>query len=416
MFISDSHLPQVLGPPAYCSREHHQRELEKLFLPAWHLVGTLAELPGEGDYFTQEILGYPLIIWRIGGRVHAFLNVCAHRSCKLTHAACGHGERLRCQYHGWEYDETGNTRKIPDARSFRPMKPGVVGLREFRCETVGQLIFVSLSNDGPDLAEFLGPAHQLCKEVFDGKDWEFLGVGDRQVAANWKTYIENTIETYHVETVHPTTLCVIPDEKTCRHEIDERWSLLRTFGKPGHLNLMDQVAHRVLGVERDPDYHNLLIYPHLVIGKMSLFSWADQVLPAGPGTMRVLARGFSHTGRHSRWRTGLVRYLVRRWGRKFMQQIVAEDAAVLEDVQKGLESPVQPPGGLISIREERIYHFQQYIRRTTGGSSANARQPGAEKAAENAVPAAYPLASPSIESGLWENYPGPPFDGGGVSR
>jgi len=363
MFISDSHMPQVLSATDYYSPEQHERELSQLLLPGWHLVGTLAELANDGDYLTQDLLGHPLIVWKIDGDVHAFLNVCPHRACMLTHADHGSMPRLKCQYHGWEFDGTGNTRKIPDAKSFRPMESGIVGLHRFRTETVGQLIFVTLNDEAPSLAEYLGPAYELCKEIADDT-WQSNGVSDRLMDANWKIYIENTIETYHVETVHPTTIREIPAEETCVHEFDDRWSLLKTSGKDGHLDFLDRIAHRVLGVKRDPDYWNMLIYPNLVIGKMSLFSWVDETLPMGPDKMRIVARGFLKIGKRGVL-PAIMASLVRRWGRGFFTRLVAEDAAVLPSVQQGLRSPLQPPGGLISIREERVFHFQKYVQEHT---------------------------------------------------
>ena len=39
-------------------------------------------------------------------------------------------------------------------------------------------------------------------------------------------------------------------------------------------------------------------------------------------------------------------------------------------IQLGMETGLQPSEGLISIREERLFHFQNYIRRTTQGDRA----------------------------------------------
>lgn len=356
-------MPQLLGPERYFSESQLQQEMELLFLPGWHLGGTLSELPNDGDFMTTELLGHPLIYWRADGQINAFLNVCAHRMAMLTHKPCGSMGRLRCQYHGWEYDETGNTRKIPDAKSFRPLEPGIVGLRKFRTETVGNLFFVNLSDDGPSLREYLGPGYDLAEEI-STNFWEPTGNGNREMNCNWKIYLENTTETYHAEAVHPTTLRVIPDEKTCEHTFHDDWSLLKTFGKPDNLDFLDRTANWMLRVQRDLNYHNLLIYPNIAIGKMSLFSWVDEALPDGPNRMKIVARGFSHTGRPGIL-PRIARPLVRRWGNKFFTKLVSEDAAVLPDVQTGLTSPVQPKGGLISTREERVFEFQKYIQRTT---------------------------------------------------
>src|SRR5437868_1689071 len=55
MFISDTHLPQLIAPRDYTSPEQFNRENERLFLPAWHCVGSLSDLPRDGDFFTTKI-------------------------------------------------------------------------------------------------------------------------------------------------------------------------------------------------------------------------------------------------------------------------------------------------------------------------------------------------------------------------
>jgi len=60
MFIHRTHLPQRLPPEAYHAPEHYQLELETMFLPGWHYVGSVEQLRKLGDYFTVELLGRPL--------------------------------------------------------------------------------------------------------------------------------------------------------------------------------------------------------------------------------------------------------------------------------------------------------------------------------------------------------------------
>ncbi len=147
MFLSDTHLPQALRPEDYTSAEQFDREIETLFLPGWHFIATAADLPKDGDFRTFELLGYPLIVWRTGGEYHTFLNVCPHRFSRISKESCGHAdETLQCQYHGWEFDSSGNTRKIPDAVSFKPLTKGSLSLTKIRTETCGQLIFVNLTD------------------------------------------------------------------------------------------------------------------------------------------------------------------------------------------------------------------------------------------------------------------------------
>ena len=50
MFVNSTHLPQRLDPEDYVSDEVYQRELATLFLPGWHCVATMPEIPRVGDF------------------------------------------------------------------------------------------------------------------------------------------------------------------------------------------------------------------------------------------------------------------------------------------------------------------------------------------------------------------------------
>src|SRR5581483_1120533 len=154
MFHYDERLKHLLRPEHYASAEQHALEMERLFRPSWHFVGLTTELPHDGHYMTLELFGEPLLIRKDGGEYHAFLNVCAHRHCLITHEPKGHSPRIHCQYHGWEYDREGRTGKIPDARCFAPFERERARLHKFRLETCGDLLFVSLADEGPTLAEY----------------------------------------------------------------------------------------------------------------------------------------------------------------------------------------------------------------------------------------------------------------------
>lgn len=363
MFVHSTHLPQRFTPDRYSSAEVFDVEREQLFSPGWHCIGTLADLPREGDYFTISLLDHPLLCWRTGGEVHTYLNVCCHRFCLLSGKQRGHfADRMQCQYHGWEYDSTGKPRKIPDAPSFRPLVKNQLKLREYRTETVGQLVFVSLAEDGPSLREFLGDHfHQLCQEWFDA-DRRPTGTFDHWIDCNWKVVIENVLESYHIATVHPRTLCNYPDAESCRHRFHEdgdecvmsyRQSTMRTF--------QEWAISRLAGVEPAYSWQHLIRYPSLVIANSCLVSYVQCVIPTGAGRCLNLVRAFHFPGRRRFLRRRLADLLLRVGGRRFVGQILREDASIYPQVQAGASASELPGEGLISAREERIFAFQDYV-------------------------------------------------------
>jgi phenylpropionate dioxygenase-like ring-hydroxylating dioxygenase large terminal subunit len=370
MFVYDTHQPQVLEADAYVSETQHERELERLFLPAWHFVGTVNDIPNNGDYLTTNRLGRPLIVWNRGGVVRTFLNVCAHRFACLRSDECGNQMQLVCQYHGWEYDASGKTKKIPDARSFRPLEKGTLGLAPVRTELCGQLIFVTFDDGAPDLETFIGGIWERMRSLFGEERRDVLSL-DYELEANWKIKIENTVESYHVDMVHPTTFGKTPPAEDCNEQLEENWTSFLTVqdSERASERFLDRLLHRLARVEQDFQYAHYLVYPHIMFAKLRMFSWIETVFPIAPQRHRIVQRIFCDPG-HAGFRSEIVYRLMRVHGRRMCPKIVAEDSSVITAVQQGLASAERPNGGLLSVREERCFHFQNYVKRETHTEAA----------------------------------------------
>jgi len=367
MFVNESHMPQRLAPNLYTSPEHLEREMERMFEPGWHCIGALPDLPNDGDYFTRTLFGKPLICWKTGGEVHTFLNVCTHRFSMLRDQPCGHmGEHLKCQYHGWEYDCNGDTQKIPDAKSFRPMAKGELGLRKFRTETAGQLIFVTLNENATGLREFLGDyLYDMCDRWFS-PDHDLACPIDIHHECNWKVVIENVLEGYHIGEVHPKSFGTYPNEECCRHEFHEFWDFyIDDYSTIPKNARPERIMSRIIGYEPDYRWQHLLRYPNVVFGKMAMFTWVQMVLPVSATECHAMWRIFCYPGQRGRLKSRILSKGLRFWGRRFMSRVIGEDEAIYPSIYKGIASPMRPRGGLISTREERIFPFQDYVLKMT---------------------------------------------------
>jgi len=362
--------------------------MDRLFKPSWHCVCTLAELPSDGSFKTVDLFDHPLIVWRQGDEVHCFLNVCSHRSCTLTDKPCGSmAQNLKCQYHGWEYDETGNTRKIPDAKSFKPLRPGLLGLHKFHAQTAGQLVFVNLSEDPPSLEEFLGPLYAKCEEWFSPDHELIMTESSFQPhdshEANWKIFVENVLESYHVDCVHPKTFQKFPDEQYCTDEIHDVWD----WHKVDYSHEPDRgedMLCRLMGKEPTHQWNHLIRYPNTIFVAFAFFTLVQVPIPVSPTKCKVLTRVFGYPGKRGRWLRPLLYRLIRSWAFKWFPTVNAEDAPIFAAVQRGLKSPLQPKGGLVSAREERIFPFQKYVLRET---TVEKTEPPRAQAAKNTLDA-----------------------------
>lgn len=383
MFCSSEHHAQLLGPEWYTSVEHHALEQDAVFRSSWQCVGAMSEFPRDGDFKTLTLFGYPIIIRRSHGKLTAFLNVCSHRFSQLTGKACGNMSTLKCQYHGWEFDDTGNTRRIPDATCFRPLEPGMLGLDRVRIETCGQLVFVAVSEDAPPLRDFLGDCYDRMAEWFH--DGLFLvSASSRMIRANWKIPLENNLESYHVVECHQQTMGSMPRPEQCRHELHDNWCGLEVEyeGQRSMAALLDDVAHYWIGEKPSHRWEQFNVFPNILCIRVSLAVWIESMIPISPDTSLSIGVSFGWAGTAG-LRSRISQFLTRRWLIGWYERLIAEDLAPIESTQLGMASPKHPRGGLISTREERIFHFQRYLLNATGQTT-----PAANEVSDQISPAA----------------------------
>jgi len=383
MFHSTQHLPQRLSREHYTSPEIYELELQRMFLPGWHCIGALTDAPRLGDYFTREIFDRPLVCWHTSQGFQIFLNVCTHRFCTLTDQAQGHfKERMKCQYHGWEYDESGNTCKIPDAQNFRPLKKGELGLREFRTECIGQLIFVNLSDNPVTLREYLGPQLSAWCDRYFTPQHRLTHYREMDFDANWKIVIENVLESYHLSSVHAKSFKTYPEPDRMLHEFHPTYDYYKhdsSDRKTG--SNWEKFFARVAGRPPEFFWEHMLRYPNLVLGGSGPWHYIQMTFPTGPETCRGIWYTMHNSGPKGRIAPFLLHRFLYRLGASQVARIQNEDAAIYPSVHRGTATKHRPHGGgLISAREERLFTFQDYVLQTINSQKPQSVTPMAPPA------------------------------------
>lgn len=360
MFLSDTHLPQLLPPEAYFDARWHAREVTLALKPAWWAVALTQEFVRDGDFVTFDHVDGPVILRRSTGRIHGYRNVCAHRLAKLTGKPRGHSDALRCEYHGWEYAECGATRKIPDAPSFRPLEQGQLGLVPLRVETAGAVVFFTFDPSAPPLHEWLGDDATRIVETFDAAS-RVVWRAEYDLPVNWKLLLENNLESYHVGTVHADTLGTCPDEASCLHSLAPGRSRFATPGTRSWGGDAKRLLARTIGRATDGGYVHGHVHPAFMWVEADLGVGFQSVVPTGPRSCRVVFRSLAWQSKRPRLLADACTRAVVRGALRVWQRVIAEDIAILPQVQAGIESPGHPGRGLISRREERIVHFQRWL-------------------------------------------------------
>ena len=182
-------------------------EREAVFRRSWIHVGHACEVPEPGCFIRRE-LEYAraslLIIRGKDGAIRAFHNVCTHRGTQLTQESHGKRSTFSCRYHMWTFGTDGSLLSAPDFERFG-LEKSACGLKQVHLETCAGLLFVNFAKQpGESLREFLGGIADELELLPLSRTVEF----DEyvfEIDANWKIYVDNFQENYHLKFIHPNT-------------------------------------------------------------------------------------------------------------------------------------------------------------------------------------------------------------------
>jgi 5,5'-dehydrodivanillate O-demethylase len=160
----------------------------------WHPVGAASELE-KSPVKPLRLLGEDLVLYRdLSGTYGLIGRHCAHRSADLANGLveqCG----LRCQYHGWTYDEHGRCVAQPFEEKFDPQArlKQHIHIAAYPVRAKGGLLWAYL---GPEPAPLLPDWEQFS--------WKngFVQIVLADVPCNWLQCQENSIDPVHFEWAH----------------------------------------------------------------------------------------------------------------------------------------------------------------------------------------------------------------------
>jgi choline monooxygenase len=344
-----SPVEDALTLPAYwyVDPEHHAREMADVFGRAWQHVCRADEVAEEGAYATAEVAGEPLVFVRgRDGVLRGFHNVCRHRAGAVVRGS-GCVKALSCTYHGWTYGLDGRLRAAPEMEEARGFAPEELGLVPVRCEAWGGLVFASLEEEGPGLAEALGPLPRLAAP----RRLERFAFATREtypIACNWKVYVDNYLEGYHVPRAHPDLNRVL-DYK--RYEVVTE----------GPVVTQSAPDRRPSAEVREEDYLYLWLFPNFMLNVNPDYVQTNVVVPTGPETCSVVF-DYYFPGEEAEPR----RAQRIRWSDAIQQ----EDVQLCQEVQRNLRSRSYLAGRLSPRRENGVHHFHELLRWRLAGSAA----------------------------------------------
>jgi len=318
-------------------------EREKIFARTWQVVGRAHQVANPGDYFTTELVGEPLLVVRGGDRIlRGFYNVCRHRAGPPAEG-CGSRKLFRCGYHGWTYGFDGSLISATEMEGVEGFRPEEFALAAVRVEEWFNLIFVNLDCEAQPLRESLGELLPQA-EKFPFSTMKLFERRTYDMKCNWKTYVDNYLEGYHLPSVHPglnreLDYNAYVVEPYARHV--RQFSSIRG-AQPG-----DATPRRYQEAREDLTTDYFWIFPNWMLNCYPDNVSLNIVLPLEPERSLAIFEWYLSEGDHA---SAAAKASV-----EFSDQIQIEDAGICEAVQKNLRSRSYTRGRF-SVKQEKGVH------------------------------------------------------------
>ncbi len=346
----------------YTDQRFFEAERERVFRPAWHIVGHNNDAPNPGDYITLDVLGERVVTLRgEDGVLRSFHNVCRHRAGKIapeTRGSCGH--RLVCPYHAWSYKLDGKFAGAPKWQGFEGLKAKELGLQPVEQEIFQGFIFVRFEPGLPSVAEMMAPyaeelaQFELEKLVPNGR------VTLRPRPVNWKNVGDNYSDGMHIPVAHPGLSRLFAGTYTieAREWVDKMSGLISqapsaNWSERGYQKLLDGFAHI-------PEQRRKLWVYYKLWPNIAFDIYPDQIdfmqfIPVSATETLIREIAYVHPDASREMRAA--RFL--NW--RINRQVNAEDTELINAVQEGMNSSSYTTGPL-ALSEACLLSFGNRMR------------------------------------------------------
>ena len=373
-----------LPNPLYNDPELFAEERDRLLGKTWSGIGFAGDLPALGYAKPITFMGLPLVIVRDRDDVlRVFHNVCSHRGMVLINAEGPVQGSIRCPYHSWTYDLSGQLKGTPHIGGV-----GVHKLDSFACEKHGMkpvssavwfdIVFVNLDGEAAPFAQFIAPVvarwqpflgdsgySRMRREALPeatGKlsvaaEAETEGAFTLNVACNWKLAVENYCESYHLPWIHPNL--------NVYSRIQDHYHIMfaNEFAGQGTrvYNLANNAGTRLpvfpeWQQERMQEAEYITVFPNVLLGIQADHTFAIVLEPVAN----------NHTVEHCRLMyvgeeaIGPAYKECRDATLAAWKEVFGEDVAVVEGMQRGRASPGFKGGKFSPVLDNPTHYFHQW--------------------------------------------------------
>jgi len=342
--IKNSNEAWTLPAELYANAEYLAHEYENIFEKTWQLIGHKSQLKNSGDQIVAQVGRVPIVAVRTKeGILKAYHNVCRHRAGPVA-VENNNNKVLRCKYHGWTYTLDGELKSAPEMESTPHFDKCQFHLPHAQISTWQGFVFVSISNDVAEIEKVFESIQETILPI-DLSSMKFHHTDEYIIKCNWKVYMDNYLEGYHLPHVHPGLSKVLDyrSYKTILHE----WFSYQHSPITNDNNIY-----------ADGDAHYYCVYPNLMLNILPDRLQTNVILPIGHDKTKVLFNYYYANSESARTQKLIKDDL------DFSDEVQQEDIDICERVQTGLNSGSYDTGRLCMKRESGVLHFQNLVRKS----------------------------------------------------
>lgn len=328
----------------YTDPLYYDLDQKILFEESWQFVGHESQFSSPGSFITATIGNESVIVVKgKDNKIRAFFNVCLHRGGPIEKAQCGQTRMLQCKYHGWTYRLDGTLRGVPRFNRVELFDKNEYNLVPVDLASWEGLLFIRLSPEADSLEEKLDGIRERISPM-DLSALRFYKRVEYDIACNWKIYVDNFLEGYHLPFVHPE-LCDILDINEYVTETSPHYSLQYSpiAEEDNPYNTSGSAFY----------YH---LFPNFMLNILPNRLQTNVILPLGVGKTRVIFDYYYNEVDSEE----AIRHIEEDIA--FSDKVQWEDIEICEHVQKGVHSRAYDQGRFSVECEQGVYHFQKLLK------------------------------------------------------
>ncbi len=333
----------------YRSETSFEESKEKIFARSWQFIGDATDVKVEKQltpiHLMPGVLDEPIVLTYTSDNLRCLSNVCTHRG-KVLVEQVKHKSRIACGYHGRCFGLDGSFKSMPEFQETCDFPSEKDNLAQIQMEEWLGCLFVSL-DPKIEFSKLIAPVMERC---------DFLPLGKLKfkdslsktymVKSNWALYVDNYLEGFHVPYIHPALGDAL-DFKNYRYELFDYCNLQVGVAKEGEPCFDLPEGHVDFG-KRIYAYY-FWLYPNLMI---NVYPWGislNYIQPLDHQNTKVIFRTYQFEGTEFSFEDNNI------------DKTELEDEAVVESVQKGIQSRYYHSGRFSATMEKCVHHFHSLV-------------------------------------------------------